>query len=85
MDEILISLYCPSTSRSYDFWMPKRMQVQSVIEQLCDAICEYEKSSNIFKDRDKLVLCSYMNGRTLSLNLTMEDEQVKTGDRLALV
>ena len=85
MKEILLNFYCPSTSKSYDFWVPKTMLIGTVIEQICDAICEYENKENIFAKRDYLVLCSYLNMATLPRNFSLEQAGIRGGDKLALI
>jgi len=85
MNELLINFYCPSTSKSYDFWVPKTMTVQAVISQICDAICELENNPDIFPDRSALLLCSYLGKKTLATGLSLGQAGIKSGDRLALV
>ena len=85
MKELLINFYCPATSKSYDFWVPKTMQVTNVIEQICSAVCEYENQDNIFPKLDTLVLYSYLNRATLPANYSLEQVGVRSGDKLALM
>ena len=85
MNELLINIYCPSLSKSYDFWIPKDLKAGSVIEQVCDAICEIENNKNIFINRETLLLCSYMQQYVLQNDLTLDYAGVRSGDRLAVV
>ena len=85
MKELLLNFYCPSMSKSYDFWVPKTMLVASVIDQICDAICEYENKENIFTKRDKLVLCSYLNNTALPKAFSLEQSGIRSGDKLILI
>lgn len=85
MNELLINFYCPSTSKSYDFWVPKTMMAQEVISQICDAICELENNQDIFSDKQTLLLCSYLKGKTLAPELSLGQSGIRSGDRLALV
>ena len=84
MKELLINFYCPSTSKSYDFWVPKTMAAESVLAQVCEDICALE-GREVFTERDALVLCSYLSGKTLPMSSTLEQEGIKSGDRLAVV
>ena len=84
MKEIMINFYCPSTSKSYDFWVPKGMVVKKAIAEICDDICALE-SKDVFPNRDSLVLSSYLVEKTLPMELTLEQAGVKSGDRLAIV
>ena len=85
MNELLINLYCPSTSKYYDFWVPGGLSVESLISQICDDICELENNTEIFADRDKLLLCSYHVGKALPPDMTLEKAGIRSGDRLTLV
>lgn len=85
MKELLINFYCPATSKYYDFWVPRAMLIVNVMEQVCDAICEYESQDNIFPKQDALVLYSYLNGETLPVNYSLEQVGVRSGDKLALM
>ena len=85
MNDYLINIYCPSTSKSYDFWIPKTMKVHDCIEQVCDAICEFENNQYIFKNRKALLLCSYLEKSALNASLTLDLAGVRSGDRLAIV
>ncbi len=85
MSEMLVTVYCPSVSKSYDFWIPAGITVSAALNLLCDDICAYEENPAIFSDRGSLLLCSYLNKQTLPLESTMEQAGVRSGDRLALV
>ena len=84
MKELLINFYCPSTSKTYDFWVPKTMTVRGALDQVCDDVCALE-NKEVFAERDALVLCSYLGGNTLPMELTLEQAGVKSGDKLAVV
>jgi hypothetical protein len=85
MSELLVTVYCPSVSKSYDFWIPGGITVKSAVDLLCDDICAYENNPGIFAERETLLLCSYLNRNTLPMETTMEQAGVRSGDRLALV
>ena len=85
MKEFLITFYCPSTAKSYDFWVPKAMKVEKLIHQICDAICEYENKQDIFSNREALILCSYLGEFTIHKELSLEQAGIRGGDKLALV
>ncbi|MCL2287252.1 MAG: hypothetical protein FWC32_12940 [Firmicutes bacterium] len=85
MKEILITFYCPATSRSYDFWVTKTIIVANLIQQVCDAICDYENTQDIFPDRQSLILCSYLGRVALPMTFSLEQAGIKGGDKLALV
>ena len=85
MSDLLINIYCPSISKSYDFWIPGSLKAGSVIEQVCDAICEIENNKSIFINRETLLLCSYMRQDVLQNDITLDYAGIRSGDRLAVV
>ena len=85
MNELLINVYCPSISKSYDFWIPGGLKASSVLQQVCDEICEIENNKNIFDNRGSLLLCSYMQQNVLQSDLTLDNAGIRSGDRLAIV
>lgn len=85
MKQLLINVFCPPVSKSYDFWIPPKMQVGTAIELLCDDICQFEGNDSLFANREELLLCSYLEKKALPPELTLAQAGVKSGDRLALV
>lgn len=85
MNQLLINVFCPPVSKSYDFWIPAKMKVQTAIDLLCDDICFFEENSNLFINRSELLLCSYLEKKPLSPELTMAQAGIKSGDILALI
>ena len=85
MNELLISLYCPPTSKTYDFWVPRTMTVAEAMAQISDAISEFENKPNVFKERGSLILSSYMTKETLPPGVSMEEAGIRSGDKLALL
>ena len=85
MKELLINIYCPSASKSYDFWIPKNITAKQAIELICEDITGVENNNDIFSDPESLLLCSYQKGKTLPMEFTLEQFGIRSGDRLALV
>ena len=85
MSVILISVYCPSISKTYDFWVPYDISVGSALLQFCDAICEHENNDEIFSNRDSLVVSSYLLGRALGKDETLDFAGIMSGDKLAIL
>ena len=85
MSDLLINIYCPSISKSYDFWIPGSMKTSNVIQQVCEAISEIENNKNIFVNRESLILCSYMLKEVLPADATLDFAGIRSGDRLAVV
>ena len=85
MNELLINIYCPSISKSYDFWIPGGLKTGNVVQQVCDAICEVENNDDIFINRESVLLCSYMQQSVLPNDITLDTAGIRSGDRLAVV
>ncbi|MCL1987598.1 MAG: hypothetical protein FWG64_06475 [Firmicutes bacterium] len=85
MKELLLNIYCPSASKSYDFWIPANMLVKQAIELICEDIVAIENDRKIFHDSETLILCSYQNKKILALNSNFKQSNVKSGDILTLV
>jgi hypothetical protein len=65
--------------------MPAGINVKAAVDLLCDDICAYENNAGIFAEREALLLCSYLNRQALSMEMTLEQAGVRSGDRLALI
>ncbi|MCL2015585.1 MAG: hypothetical protein FWG68_04990 [Defluviitaleaceae bacterium] len=85
MRDLLLTIYCPSTAKMYDFWVPTNMPVSQAIDLICEDIKSVENDNDIFHSIDDLVLCSYQNRQVLQHNLSFGQSGVKSGDKLALV
>jgi hypothetical protein len=85
MKELLISFYCPSTSKSYDFWVTKTMIVEELIKQICDSVCKHEKKEDLFPNQESLILYSFLSGSSLPMRFSLEQAGIRSGDKLALV
>lgn len=85
MKQMLINVFCPAASKSYDFWIPEKMKVEAAIALLCDDISAFENNAGLFAGRDSLLLYSYLEQKTLPREQTLAETGVKSGDRIALV
>ena len=71
MDNFLVEIIFPGMDRSYDFWIPKRMTVQTAIEQIVMEIVK--------------IICSKRTGEILCIRNTMLEAGVRSGDTLVLL
>ena len=85
MKKLLIQVFCPSTSKSYDFWIPSKMTVQKAIELICDDIRDFENNPGLFADASGLLLYSELEEKPLLPDLTIAQTGVRSGDRIALI
>lgn len=85
MDKILLEIACPGTSKRYDFWVSKKMNVGSVKTKLMAEISDYEKNYLLFREEGKVMLFRE-NGEVLPEGRkTMEQVGIHSGDCLMLV
>ena len=85
MNRLLINVFCPPASKSYDFWIPAKITVEAAIGLLCADICVYENNPGLFSESRGLILRSYLLRKTLPPGSTLEQAGIRSGDRLALL
>lgn len=84
MNKILIEVYCPSISKSFDFWLPKKIVIQKAILLILEEIKSYEKNNILFSNPKDILLFSKDIGY-LNKSLTFENAGVKSGDTLIIL
>lgn len=82
--KLLITIFCPSVSKSYDFWISPKIKVEKAVEVLCDEISEYEGNSDLFES-ENILLYSYLERKALTPSYTLGQLNIKSGDKLALI
>ena len=85
MDKILVEVICPATSRHYDFWISKRMQISQVIEKLIAEIQSFEKTEILFYSKEKVCLYSKKRQKAFSKNISVIQAGINSGDILMLI
>lgn len=85
MDKLLLEITCPATSKRYDFWVSKKMNIGKVKSKILSEIREFEKNDNIFCDESQIMMFRE-NGEILNCeNITMAQSGVKSGECLMLI
>jgi len=85
MDKILLEISCPATSKKYDFWVSKKMNLGMAKERIISEIREYEKNESLFRTENQVTLFRE-DGEMLNQEaLTMEQSGVNSGECLMLV
>ncbi|MCC8070062.1 MAG: hypothetical protein LIO71_09990 [Ruminococcus sp.] len=84
MNKILVEIFCPSVSKNYDFWIPKKMNVQKAILIIMEEIKSHEENDNLFTNPNDIMLLSKTDG-CLNKSLTFENQGVKSGDTLVII
>lgn len=85
MNKILVDVFCPATSTAYDFWIPKKMTVETATKKISEEICAHEGNELLFGDRQRVLLFSRKTERVLAAAGTLEECGVRGGDRLAIL
>lgn len=85
MDKILLEIACPATSKRYDFWVSRKMNVAGVKTKIMSEIRDYEKNSEILCDDTKVTLFRENGEALFNETLSMEQAGINSGDCLMLV
>lgn len=85
MDKILLEISCPATSKKYDFWVSKQMNIARVKKKMMSEIREYEKNDMIFNEEDRVMLFCEKGFALQNESASLEQSGVRSGDCLMLV
>lgn len=85
LDKFLVEIIFPGMGRNYDFWIPKRMMVQTVIEKVVMEIAQFEENTVPSQKIQEKILCLKRTGRILCAQNTMLEAGVRSGDTLVLL
>lgn len=85
MDEVLVEIICPATSKTYDFWLAKKMTVEQAAIRAAKDIMLYELNERLFDMEKPLFLYLYENRVLLKHTHTVEHSGVRSGCRLILL
>ena len=85
LDKFLVEIIFPGMGRNYDFWIPKEMQIQKVIEEVVTEIVQFEKSTVSSQNMEGMMLCSKRTGEILCTQTTVLEAGVRSGDTLVLL
>lgn len=83
MNLITVEVLCPSTSRSYDYRLPRKMRIGAVKKKMIGDIRIFEGLPALFEREDTIML--YYKEKRLNENATPEQYQIENGDRLMLI
>lgn len=85
MDKVLVEIICPATSKSYDFWVAKKLGARQAAVRIAKDIMLYEMNEELFDTGKGLFLYFYENRELLNQDYTMEQSGVRSGCRLMLI
>lgn len=84
MNNFLIDIWCPATSKTYEFQIPAKIKIGDMIEMAAEEIRIYDSNENIFKDTDNLIVMLDDN-IPLSRDETAEQAGIKSGSTIMLL
>lgn len=85
MDKILVEVDCPSTSKTYDFWISKKMNLATAKEKMIEEIRMFEKNDLIFEDEKETFLYREKKESLAQESFTFEELGIQSGETLFLV
>jgi uncharacterized ubiquitin-like protein YukD len=85
MEELLVEVVCPATSKNYDFWIPKKMTVKNIIKKVTEDIMALEMNENLFDLSKEVLLFHYESRKVLSDEYTAIEAGIVTGNMLMIL
>jgi len=83
MDKVLIEIFLPASSTSYDVYVPSASRMSEVLALVSKVISELSEGK--YKPTAETVLCDRDSGVIFNLNLTIAELGIKNGSRLMLI
>ena len=83
METIIVELYVPATSSTFDFQLPATGRVSDIVAEII-RILEATQQNLLF-DKDYPLLCDLEHGHTLDPNAFIAETGLHDGARLMLV
>ena len=83
METIVVEIFVPATSSSFDFRLPATGRLHDVVEEII-RILETTQQNQAF-DKDYPILCDLDSGRILNPNLTVAECGLHDSARLQLL
>lgn len=80
---IIVEIYSVSINKSYDFRLNENTPLHILVEEIVSIICQKEQYDYIDLSGQYMIVRE--NGKSLSLSLTLRENDVQTGERLTLV
>lgn len=83
MNLITVEVLCPSTSRSYDYRLPIKMQAGEIKKQMIEDIRIFEGMTDLFGSGENVQL--YCENGCIDDSVTPEYAGVRNGDRIMII
>jgi hypothetical protein len=85
MDKMLIEVFCVATSKSYDFWISKKMVLAKVKEKILEQIQAYEKNTELFQQAEQVFMMEDTQASILEEAWTVEEAGLHSGDKVVII
>ena len=82
MDKLLVEIYVPAISSTYDVYIPRNACVSELLPLVTSAV---EKLSNGLFIQSEPALCDGVTGNIFNNNMMPDDMKLKNGSRLMLI
>lgn len=83
--KILVEVRCPATSKSYEFILPGKMTVKTVIRKMTEEILFHENNMELFPEDSSLMLWDYDRKEALNKEYSLEQSGIYGGNILYLL
>ena len=83
METIIVALYVPATSSTFDFQLPSTGRVSDIVNEIIRILEATQQ--NLQFDKELPVLCDLEHGRSLNPNAFIAQTGIHDGSRLMLV
>lgn len=83
MDKLLVEVFVPALSTSYDIFIPEQLPMYEVLELIKKAVCEL--SAGLFISNACTVICHREDGSILNINLSVKELSIHNGSKLMLI
>lgn len=81
---VIVEVYVPSLDKTYEFKLNEDVATGVIIDELSSVICQKERCP-VAGDKSELVLASAQSKQVLSVEFSLYENGIQTGDRLILV
>ena len=83
MDKVLVEIYLPVANATYDVYLPLRLKVYEIRTLLSNMLGEL--SGGCFIWSDDTIICEKSTGKTLDVNLSVEELGLINGSKLVVI
>lgn len=81
---ILVEIEVPSVDRTYDFRVDEDANIHTLMSEVGELIAQKEHCA-VKGDINRLILCSKKDNKILSVNKSLRECGISTGDSLILI